>query len=177
MSRAPDLAGHVVGFRKWKVVGDHLSSPYIPFRWDSPTVQAACYPANRNLLFGEGWLETPHDAPDPRCKCGIYAYYRPAPRGPIPDRSRIFGVVRLWGRMEVHPEGMRAEHASIQALAYCGELGARHRRQIEAIASGLAVDCIEHSALARAADQYGSPLPATLRPGRAVTGSAGPALR
>ena len=69
------------------------------------------------------------------------------------------------GRIEAHPEGMRAEHAEIAALAYCRELGARHRRQIEAIAAALGVDCVEHSELGAAAPSYGSPLPASLRPG------------
>lgn len=167
MTVAPDLVERVVGFRKWRVVRDHLCSPYIPFRWESPVVHASCYPANRDLTFGEGWLDSPHAAPHPECKCGIYAYHRPAARGPIPDRGRIFGLVTLWGRIEVHPQGMRAEHAEIAALAFCRELGGRHRRQIEAIAGDLGVDCVEHSELAAAARGYGSPLPASMTPSRA----------
>ena len=161
MTSAPDLIERVVGFRKWRVVRDHLASPYIPFRWDEAVVHARCYPANRNLMFGEGWLEEPHAAPHPDCKCGIYAYYRPTARGPIPDRGRTFGIVSLWGRIEAHADGMRAEHAQIEALAYCRELGSRHREQIESIAEELGVDCIEHSRRLSAAGLYGSPPPAS----------------
>lgn len=161
---APDLIERVVGFRKWRVIRDHLASPYIPFRWDSPVVHAECFPANRNLMFGEGWLDKPHAAPHPDCKCGIYANHRPSPRGPIPDRGRTFGVVTLWGRIEAHADGMRAEHARIAAIAFCRELGARHRDQIEGIAAGLGVDCVEHTELALAAREYGSPLPPSLLP-------------
>lgn len=154
----------MVGFRKWRVMSDHLASPYIPVRWETSVAHARCYPANRNLLFGEGWVDQPHRAPHPRCKCGIYAAYRPAARGPIPDRGRTFGVVTLWGQIEAHPQGMRAEHARIEALAFCRELGGRHREQIESIAESLGVDCVEHSRLAAVAGGYGSPLPASLVP-------------
>jgi hypothetical protein len=159
---APDLIERVVGFRKWRVTGNHLTSPYIPLRWDRPVAHARCYPANRNLMFGAGWLDEPHEAPHPECKCGIYAYYRPTARSPVPDRGRTFGIVSLWGRIEAHSNGMRAEHAEIGALAFCRELGARHREQIEAIAEQLGVECIEHSHLLSAASEYGSPLPSAL---------------
>jgi hypothetical protein len=161
---APDLIAAVVGFRKWRVVRDHLTSPYIPLRWSEPVVHARCYPANRSVLFGHGWLDEPHEAPHAACKCGVYAWHRPPVPGPVPDPGRAFGVVALWGRIEVHADGMRAEHAAIKALAVAPELGPSHRRTMEEIAGSLCVDLVEERELAAAARSYGGRLPATLMP-------------
>src|SRR5215210_7456769 len=139
VSEAPDLIEPVVGFRKWRVVADHLTSPYIPLRWDEPVAHARCYPANRTLLFGAGWLDEPHDAPHPDCKCGIYAWHEPPAIRPKRDVDEAFGVVSLWGRIEVHATGMRAEHARIEALAHHPELGDLHARRLAAIAERLRV--------------------------------------
>src|SRR4051812_43114604 len=71
VTAAPDLVQPVVAFRAWRVVDEDLLSPYIPCRWDGPVMHAECYPANRALLFGRGWLAEPHDPPHPECRCGI----------------------------------------------------------------------------------------------------------
>jgi len=161
---APDLIEPVVGFRKWRVVRDHLTSPYIPLRWDEPVVRARCYPANRSLLFGEGWLDEPHAAPHPRCKCGVYAWHRLPAAGAVPDPDRAFGVVALWGRIEAHEDGMRAENAALKVLGYAPHLGARHRRTMESIAERLGVELVEERCLPPAAAEYGAPVPGTLLP-------------
>jgi hypothetical protein len=164
MSVAPDLVEPVVGFRKWRVVGDHLTSPYIPLRWDRAVVKARCYPANRSLLFGQGWLDEPHAAPHPACRCGVYAWHSLPARGPVPDPGRVFGVVALWGRIEVHEEGMRAEHAAIRALGFSPELGDAYGEAMRAIARRLGVDLVEDRLLAGAARRYGGALPPWLIP-------------
>lgn len=161
---APDLIEPVVGFRKWRLVRDRLSSPFIPLRWEEAEAHAECFPANRTLLFGKGWLDQPHRAPHPDCKCGIYAYHRPPSRGPIPYLDRITGIVALWGKIEVHRDGMRAEHARIGALAYLADLGRDHEQRVRSIADGLGVDVVEQSELALAAQDYGRRLPAEMIP-------------
>jgi len=160
VSAAPDLIEPVVGFRKWRLVGDHLSSPYIPLRWDEPVVHARCYPANRGLLFGAGWLDEPHDAPHPRCKCGIYAWHRPPSPGPLPDPGRVLGAVSLWGRIEVHADGVRAEHARIDALGLVPEVGAAQRGRMAEIAARLGVPLVPERELPSLA----RPLPPSLVP-------------
>ena len=164
--RAPDLVEPVVGFRKWRIVRDHITSPYIPLRWDKPVVQARCFPANRSLLFGEGWLDEPHSAPHPCCKCGVYAWHRLPPAGVVPDPDRALGVVVLWGHVEVHEDGMRGEHAAIKALGYSTRLGGNHRRTMEAIAARLGVELLEERSLTDAARRYGTRVPASLLPAR-----------
>ena len=165
MSGAPDLIAPVVGFRKWRVIRDHISSPYVPLRWDERVVRARCYPANRSLMFGAGWLEEPHEAPHPDCKCGVYAWHDPPARGPIPDARQAFGVIALWGRIEVHSDGMRGQHARIEALAHQPELGSRHSQAIARIARRLGVELIEYDELPEAARALGARVPETLRPG------------
>lgn len=164
---APDLMAPVVGFRKWRVVRDHLSSPYIPLRWDAPVVRARCFPANRSLMFGEGWLDEPHSAPHPDCRCGVYAWHRPPPLKAIPDPSRALGVVALWGRIEVHEDGMRAERAAIRALGYSPELGERHQATMRFIAARLGVELVDDRSLPEAARRYGGPVPSELLPAAA----------
>jgi hypothetical protein len=159
---APDLIHPVAGFRKWRVVRDHLTSPYIPLRWDEPVVHARCYPANRSLLFGEGWLDDPHAAPHPRCKCGVYAWHRLPRPSPVPDPGRALGVVALWGRIEVHAGGMRAEHAVIRALGFAPELGPAHRRTMQAIAGSLGVELVDERELPAAAVRHGGGVPQAL---------------
>jgi hypothetical protein len=54
---APDLVVPIVAFRAWRIVDGRLLSPYIPCRWEGAVMHAECYPANRSLQFGCGWLE------------------------------------------------------------------------------------------------------------------------
>jgi hypothetical protein len=59
-------------------------------------------------------FRTPHHAPDPRCRCGIYAarsldaFDRPRPAWPPPP---VVGTVSLWGRVVEHERGWRAAAA------------------------------------------------------------------
>jgi hypothetical protein len=78
--------------------------------------------------------------------------------------DRITGIVTLWGKIEVHRDGMRAEHARIGALAYLKDLGKDHERRVREIAEYLGVDVVEQSELALAAAEYGKPLPREMIP-------------
>jgi hypothetical protein len=161
---APDLIEPVVGFRRWRLLGERLSSPFIPVQWNGRSLSARCYPANRRLLFGHGWLGEPHEAPHPNCKCGIYAWHRPPPRSRIPDPDQALGVVTMWGRVEVHRDGMRAEHARIEALVYWPEWGSGHRTRMRHVCDALGAELVAYDDLPVAARTYGSALPASLRP-------------
>jgi len=164
VNEAPDLAAPVVGFRAWRLGRERLLSPYIPLRWDGRTMHAECYDANRSLLRGEGWLAEPHASPDPRCQCGIYAYHRPGLRAYYGEWAWAEGVITAWGRIEVHADGFRAEHARIEALARPERDGPAVRETIERIATDLGVPLLVRSELAEAAEAHGGALPPALRP-------------
>jgi hypothetical protein len=153
---APDLVQPVVGFRAWRVVDGALLSPYIPCRWDGPVMHAACYPANRSLEFGRGWLDVPHDPPHADCRCGIYAYHRPGVQAYYGEFEWVEGIVTVWGRIEAHRDGLRAEHARVCALA--------RRPGADAIAARLGADLVDPDEQREAAARYGAPLPASLLP-------------
>jgi hypothetical protein len=153
---APDLVEAVVGFRAWRVVDGALLSPYIPCRWDGPVMHAACYPANRALLFGRGWLSMPHAPPHRDCRCGIYAYHRAGAQPYYGEFESVRGVVTVWGHIEAHRDGLRAEHARVCALA--------RTPAAVPIAARLGVDLVESAELEDAAASYGTPLPASLVP-------------
>jgi hypothetical protein len=164
----PDLTEPVVGFRAWKVIEDRLFSPYIPCRWEGRVMHAECYPANRALLFGRGWLDAPHGSPDPRCRCGIYAYHRPGVQSFYGDFDWLPGIVTVWGRLEAHRDGLRAEHARVEALAVHPAWPARRRDAARAIADRLGTGVIAHDALREVAVAHGGPLPASLLPSAAT---------
>ncbi len=162
---APDLATPVVGFRAWRLGRDRLLSPYIPCRWEGRTMHAECYDANRSLLRGEGWLKTPHASPHPGCQCGIYAYHRPGLRAYYGEWAWAEGVITAWGRIEVHADGFRAEHARIEVLARPDLDTPPVRATIEQVARDLGVPLVARADLARAAEEHGGALPSSLLPG------------
>jgi hypothetical protein len=137
--RAPDLVDPVVGFRAWRVIDDRLLSPYIPCRWDGAVMRAVCFPANRTLMFGRGWLDAEHESPHPDCKCGIYAYHRPGTQSYFGEWDWLEGIVTVWGRIEAYGSGLRAEHARVQALAPRDD---RDPRVARAVAVRLGVDAV-----------------------------------
>jgi hypothetical protein len=163
MSAAPDLARRVVGFRAWRVANGKLVSPYIPCRWEGRVMRAECYDANRSLVRGEGWLEGPHESPHPDCRCGIYAYHRPGPRTYFGETWWCEGIVTVWGRVEVHADGLRAELARVEALALPESDDARLRAAVRAIAARLGVSLVATAELPEVADALGGTIPLELR--------------
>jgi hypothetical protein len=161
---APDLIAPVIGFRAWRIVGGRLMSPYIPCRWDGRVMHAECWPANRTLMHGRGWLGEPHDSPHPACRCGIYAYHDPGVQTYYGEWEWVEGIVSAWGRIEAHRDGLRAEHARVEALARPPAHEPGRRSSVEAIAQALGCDLVARDDLSAAAEIYGSVLPAALRP-------------
>lgn len=74
----------------------------------------------------------PEVVPDHACSCGIYAYYDPCPRtASAVTRDLVAGAVVMWGRVELHGSGLRAEHAQIVALELPLSLGTKRRSVLE----------------------------------------------
>jgi hypothetical protein len=165
VSAAPDLAGAVVAFRSWRLAGERLMSPFIPCRWTGRVMHAECYDANRRLQRGVGWLDEPHDSPHERCQCGIYAYHVPGPRSWFGEAYWCEGVVSAWGRIVVHDDGFRAEHARVEALAVPSSLVAYGAATVHDAAARLGVPVVPHAELEAHAAGLGGGVPAGLRPG------------
>jgi hypothetical protein len=163
VSAAPDLAAPVAGFRAWRVANGRLVSPYVPCRWEGPVMRAECYDANRGLVRGEGWLDRPHDSPHRDCRCGIYAYHSPGVRTYFGESWWCAGLVTVWGHLEVHADGLRAQFARVEALAEPDAADARLRAALGEIARRLGVPLVDPDALPELAEALGGTVPAALR--------------
>ena len=161
MTAAPDLAAEVVAFRSWRLAGERLMSPFISCRWQGREMHATCFDANRGLTRGVGWLDEPHRSPHADCQCGIYAYHTPGPRSWFGEAYWCEGVVSAWGRLVVHQDGFRAEHARVEALAAPGGMRPLHVREA---ADALGVPLLAHEELAGYAVALGGGVPESLRP-------------
>ena len=163
-STAPDLAAPIVAFRSWRLANGLLMSPFIPCRWEGRVMHAACFDANRTLTRGVGWLDGPHDSPHPECQCGIYAYHTPGPRSWFGEAWWCEGVVAAWGRVVVHGDGLRAQHARLEALAVPDDLERAGAAQVRAAAGRLGVPLVAQDDLEAFARGLGGGVPPALRP-------------
>ena len=105
----------VVAFRSWRLAGGRLMSPFIPCRWRGSRDARRLLRRQPQAHRGVGWLDEPHDSPHEACQCGIYAYHTPGPRSWFGEAYWCEGVVSAWGRVVVHDDGFRAEHARVEA--------------------------------------------------------------
>ena len=161
---APDLVEPVLGFRAWRIANGRLLSPYVPCRWAGRVLHAECHDANRSLLHGKGWLAEPHASPHPDCQCGIYAYHHPGLRTYFGEHYWCEGVITAWGRVVVHADGWRAEHARVEALTLVEPDDERLAAVVGRIAGELGVPVVDADELHEVASRAGRPIPAMLLP-------------
>jgi hypothetical protein len=153
---APDLIDPIIGYRQWRLLGRSLSSVFNDTRWDRAHISARC----------DSHEHHPEVVPDHHCSCGIYAYYDPCPRtASAVTRDLVGGAVIMWGRVELHGTGLRAEQAQIVALELPLSLGPKRRRVLE-VADRLGVVAVPHRRLRPVAGEHGVPLDRSLRPPR-----------
>jgi hypothetical protein len=152
---APDLVRPVIGYRLWRLGEDALWSPYVEERWGRGVHTAVCR-AERGA----------HAEPAPAhdCSCGIHAWYEPCPTlSWAATRHLVAGAVALWGALELHPFGMRAERGMIVALALPPWHGTKPRRILE-ISRALEVDAVPIRRLEAVALTHGGPIPDGMAP-------------
>lgn len=155
---APDLIEPVLGFRQWRVSRDGLRSLHCDERWTSATMEARC-------LVG---THPDDEAPVPECQCGLHAWYRRTPRlASAATADLVCGAVVLWGRIELHAQGMRGQYARIVALALPLHRGAKRRALADA-ARRLRVPAVPYGEMAALAARAGSPVPDLLKPSAAA---------
>jgi hypothetical protein len=151
---APDLIHPVAGYRQWRMHERELRSVHTWDRWKPGAMTARCH------------AKTNHVEPPPvnGCSCGFYARYGPFPRtasAGTPDL--VAGAVALWGRLELHPHGMRAEQAQVIALALPVLPGPK-RRRVRAIAQTMGVPAVPARQLRTVAERQATPIPPGMRP-------------
>jgi hypothetical protein len=151
---APDLIRAVIGFRQWRLHGDELWSLHTDDRWERGLQTARCLGDHA------------HDGPAPQngCTCGFYACYAPTPRtASAATADLVGGAVALWGQVELHAHGIRAQHAMVVALALPMSWGAKRRRLVAA-ARALEVPAVPARRLKAAALEHGDIIPRHMRP-------------
>lgn len=153
------LGQKVLGYRQWRLDGYRLQ-PAVTFKgghWQPGPNTARCVrepPAGRPV--GE------HCTPDPACECGLYALHYPP--GQPSFGPTVSGAVLAWGRIEVHAEGFRAEHAEPVVLAYDWRQPPEHLEALRAFASEFYLPVVEHRELVAAAAGLGQVISPELRP-------------
>jgi hypothetical protein len=155
---SPDLIEPVIGFRHWRMGQTGLLSITCDQQWQQATMTARC-------LAGEDQNHHPRQAaPASACSCGIYAWYTPCPRtASAPTRDYVAGAVVLWGAIELHASGMRAQRCRIVALALPLSRWRKRDRLVE-IAEHLGLPAVRHHDLKSIAGRYGAPIPVEMRP-------------
>lgn len=112
-----------IGFRVWGI-DEMLTRPRLvsPFRY-SPWRPRTALQAECKVEPSDGKLAKAHrqepNAPPPveACSCGIYAYHDAERMVNGMTAGTVGGAVVCWGRLTIHPEGLRAQFA--RPLALC----------------------------------------------------------
>ena len=77
----------------------------------------------------------------------------------------MIGIVSLWGTIELHEDGMRGEHARVEALALYSRWTTRQIDAVRGVAAELGVDLVDLDDIESAARRYGRHITRELVPG------------
>jgi hypothetical protein len=158
---APDLLAPVHAFRDWRVTPDGLLSPRTGVPWTGRVMAATCHPCT-----AEDFIQPPHRAPGQACHCGIHAYFRPNYETSRVDYTGVTGIVTVWGHVQVHEHGLRAEFARVEAMGVYSRWTRRQKALVDEVAGLLGVDVVDLRELEAVAHDYATPVPASLAPAR-----------
>lgn len=158
-SLGDDLGG-LVAFKTWRIIDDELRSRFLDVAWAGPVLEADCY---RDLptafRSSSRVLDAPHEAPHPRCSCGVHVELTPDLRAPKVDFRAVTGIVAVWGEALPAPAGqVRAAGARVCALGLYAHAGRRQRDAVVRLGAELEADVIDLRELQVAAVQYGEVL-------------------
>lgn len=157
---APDLIAPVHAFRDWRVTSEGLASPRTGALWTNRVMRAQCRPQTI-----EDFTNPPHIAPGAGCTCGIHAYYELGDAASKIDWRGVSGIVTVWGRIEAHSAGLRAEYARVEALGTYQRWTRRQKQAVAAVAADLDVEVMDLYDLVAAAERFGTRIPSELIPG------------
>lgn len=179
----PTYSECVVGYRAWGVDSQGQLWPLADRRnaWQPGVNTARCNCLTRPgvndvLKFEWIWRDgkrvlepaPPHVAPATDCECGLYSWRQPRRIWGSDPRyragTRVCGAVASWGRMQVHHDGFRAEHACVVALAYPPDTESAAFATLRRVADAYRVELVPLAELEEAARHRGAPLPANVGP-------------
>lgn len=110
-SGSEPLVGEIVGLRTFRVDESGLLLPlYSNLSWYDGPNTATCAPPTGDHR------RLPHAVPAPDCECGFYAYGTEAAAGHNRHLRYVQAVVSCWGGVVAGTQGLRAEHARIDAI-------------------------------------------------------------
>lgn len=122
---AEPLVGEVYGLRTFRVDESGLLLPlYTNLSWYDGANTATCSPPT-----GEA-ERCDHPVPGEGCQCGFYAYGTPQAGRRNRQMRYVQAVVACWGRLVAGSQGIRAEHARIEALWLHPNVPASARRRV-----------------------------------------------
>ena len=164
-----DAIAPIIGYREWVLVADELLSPLARTPWGAEPMRAECLP-DCSRAQGVWRTASAHEEPAPArgCVCGIYALFTPQRPRRRERLALVRGAVVLWGRIELHQRGMRAEFARIVTLALPSSRN--DAAAVARVAELLDVEAAPDRDLPLAACAYGEPLEPTFIPERARRG-------
>jgi hypothetical protein len=155
----PDLLDPVHAFRDWRITPDGLTSPRTGVLWPGPVLAAECHPRTAESL-----IRPPHRAPGRDCSCGIHGYFRPGYETSKIDYRGVTGIIKVWGEVELHEEGVRAQFARVEALGVYARWTRRQKAAVDDVAGELGVDVLDLHDLEEAAARYATAVPRELVP-------------
>jgi hypothetical protein len=155
----PDLLQPVHAFRDWRITGDGLTSPRTGVVWPGPMLAAECHPRTAESL-----VRPPHRAPGRDCNCGIHGYFRPGYDTSKVDYRGVTGIITVWGEVELHHDGVRAQFARVDALGVYARWTRRQKAAVNEVAAELGVDLVDLHDLEDAAARYATAVPSQLVP-------------
>lgn len=125
-SGSEPLVGEIVGLRTFRVDESGLLLPlYSNLAWYDGTNTATCAPPT-------GDHPSAHPVPDPDCECGFYAYGSETAAAHSRQSRYVQAVVSCWGGVVAGTQGVRAEHARIDAVWLHPNVPGSARRRVAA---------------------------------------------
>jgi hypothetical protein len=170
---APTFSECVVAYRIWRL-GEHdglLHPVSVDCRPWQPGVNVAHCDAGQQWMMAlhtrDDDDKPTHSAPAHRCTCGFYAKFAPT-EAPVPIEGERFisGAVAMWGNIEVHYDGIRAQKACVTALTTpnAAFLPLGFDPVVKRTAQRYGVPMVPHDVIAAEAQRHGASLPPGVRP-------------
>ncbi|MDP9116049.1 MAG: hypothetical protein M3O28_02080 [Actinomycetota bacterium] len=111
------LVGDIVGLRTFRVDDSGLLLPlYSNLSWYDGPNTATCSPPTGERGGEANGADQMHSTPSPDCECGFYAYGSESAAMQHRHMRYVQAVVSCWGTVVAGTQGVRAEHARIDAI-------------------------------------------------------------